>query len=205
MIVILVSFSMAIGTSSALSIGVKKGDSVTYDISYTGTPPAGFDATSWSMDIMSVDGPEVAVNITSVIPNSPNYRSSHVFNLENGTLGPDDWIIPAGLKTGETFYDANVGNITIQGTETRTYAGATRTVLVSSSEHSTRYWDQATGVVMEGVLTYPEYTMTTKVDETNLWQPQTAIGQTLIIILAFVAIVIIAVIAAVYGIKRKKK
>jgi hypothetical protein len=203
-IAILVAFSMAIGTSSALSVGVKKGDSVTYAISYTGTPPAGYDATSWSMDITNVSGPEITVNLTTAIPNSPAYTSSHVFNLQNGTLGPDDWIIPAGLKTGETFFDANVGNVTIQGTETRTYVGVARTVLVYSSGHSTSYWDQETGVIMEGVLTYPEYTMTNKVEQTNLWQTQTALDQTLIIILAVVAIVIVAVVAVVLGLKRRK-
>jgi hypothetical protein len=36
------------------------------------------------------------------------------------------------------------------------------------------YWDQSTGVLLEGISTLADYTMTPKVDKTNLWEAKQA-------------------------------
>jgi hypothetical protein len=126
-------------------------------------------------------------------------------NLETGQLG-DDFIIPANLNSGDTFFDKNAGNITISGVEERTYAGATRTVMHAATSETTYYWDQATGVLVEGISKFPDYTMNTLVDQTNMWQPQLlGLDPTVFYALVIGAIVLIVVVLAFLIVRRKKR
>ena len=204
-IILLIALLAIMNTSGALSVGVKKGDWVEYAVTHTGTVPEGYDASSWSIEILDIQGTEINFNLTFSVPNSTPYSAIVTYNFENGNLSEDYCIIPANLKEGDTVYDKNVGNITIGSVETRTFSGVTRTVVVNSTEHVTNYWDQSTGVLLEGIITFSDYTLTSKVDKTNLWQPQPAVDQTVLIAVAFVAIIIIAAAIILVAKLRKKR
>ncbi|MBN1357908.1 hypothetical protein JW988_03975 [Candidatus Bathyarchaeota archaeon] len=197
----IILFTVLVGLGTVLAevfVGVKTGDWIEYHVEFTGTPAEGHDVTWARMEIKDVQGKSVSVEITVEYSNGTRETMTITLNLETGQLG-DDFIIPANLDIGDTFFDKNVGDITISSVEERTYAGATRTVAHASTSETTYYWDKATGVLVEGNSQFPEYTMNTIVDRTNIWQPQLlgldpAVFYTLLIGVAVIITVLLALI-----------
>ena len=105
------------------------------------------------------------------------------------------FIIPSNLTEGETFFEQNEGNITIEKTEERAYAGVKRTTVTASNPKTIWHWDQQTGFLVEAKSTYSNFTITTTAKETNIWQPQPyQLDPTVSIVL------VVAIIAAILGI-----
>jgi hypothetical protein len=185
-------------------VGVKKGDWIEYQVTYTGTPPEGHDVSWGRMEIKDVQGKSVIVLITVNYSKGTQEEVTATLNLETGQLG-DGFIIPANLNSGDTFLDKNVGNVTINGVKERTFAGATRTVVYAEILESKYYWDKATGILVEGTVQSPEYTMNTAVDKTNIWQPQIlGLNPTVFYVTIIGATVLIVVALAVVITRRKK-
>lgn len=200
-------FIFLIGAGNVLaeiSVGVKKGDWIEYEVTYTGTPTVGHDVTWARMEIRDVQGKSISVDITVEHANGTLEEMTVTLNLETGQLG-DDFIIPANLNSGDTFFDKNVGNITISSIEERTYSGTTRTVAHAVTTETTYYWDKATGILIEGKSHLPKYTMNTIVDKTNIWQSQ-LLGLDPAVFYASVigAVVLVVVVLAFLIVKRKK-
>jgi hypothetical protein len=122
------------------------------------------------MEVVAVQGPNINVTITSQFTDGSNETITSTLNLETGHL-IDDFIIPAGLKVGHSFPDENYGNVTITGSEVRTYAGASRTVLTATMGNSSYVWDQETGVSVEGNTTTADYAIYSVASATNMWLP----------------------------------
>jgi hypothetical protein len=120
------------------------------------------------MEVTAVQAPNVTVKITSNFTDGTTETITSTLNLETGHL-IDDFIIPAGLKVGDSFPDENYGNVTITGSEVRTFAGAARTVLTSTAGNSSYVWDQETGVSVEGNTTTADYSIYSVASATNLW------------------------------------
>jgi hypothetical protein len=183
-----------------LQVGVKKGDWIEYNVTYTGAPSAGHDINWARMEILDVQGSNISVEITSRFSNGSTENLTSTLNLATGHM-IDDFVIPANLKSGDTFLDENFGNMTITKAEALEYVNATRTVLYASTENNTYIWDQTTGVSVEGNSIASNYTMHTLVSATNLWQPSTGSDQTFIelaIVLAVFAIVFILAVILYY-------
>jgi hypothetical protein len=204
---IIASFIVLVGMGTVLaeiSVGVKKGDWIEYQVTFTGTPPGRHDVTWARMEIMNVQGKSINLDITTEFSNETLLNETITLNLDTGQLG-DDFIIPANLNSGDTFLDEYTGNITISGVEERTYAGATRTVVVGATSQTTYYWDKTTGVLVEGSSAFPNYTMHTKVDKTNMWQPQIlGLDPTVFYAVVVGAAVVIAAVIALIAVRRKK-
>ncbi len=156
---------------SEISVGVKQGDWVEYEASYTGNPPEGHAAVWARMEIAGVEGKRVDVMFITRLSDGTTENVTENLNFETGHL-IDYFVIPSGLSSGDTFFDETVGNITISGAETRTYAGATRTVVSATTLNTLWWWDKSTGVLVEARSSYEEYTLTTVANKTNLWAPQ---------------------------------
>lgn len=184
-----------------LSVGVKEGDWMEYKVSYTGSPVAGHDVVWARMEVLEVQGTNITVRITSKFFDGSTEQLNTTLNLETGHL-IDNFIIPANLTEGDTFFDENLGNVTIAKALQRTYAGAIRTVLSASTSENTYFWDQATGVSVEGNTETPDYTIHTIVDDTNMWRPTEE--QDWMHLVATVLIVSIAVIVIVVWSRHKK-
>ncbi|KON31390.1 hypothetical protein AC478_02905 [miscellaneous Crenarchaeota group-1 archaeon SG8-32-3] len=200
-------FVFLIGAGNVLaeiSVGVKKGDWIEYEVTYTGTPTVGHDVIWARMEIRDVQGKSISVDITVEHSNGTLEEMTVTLNLETGQLG-DDFIIPANLNSGDTFFDKNVGNITISSIEERTYSGTTRTVAHAVTTETTYYWDKATGILIEGKSQLPKYTMNTIVDKTNIWQSQ-LLGSDPAVFYASVigAVVLVVVVLSFLIVKRKK-
>lgn len=156
--------------SVKVSAGVQSGDWVEYNVTSTGAPNQGHDVEWARMEVTSVQYPNVTVEITSNYTDGTSETVTSTLNLETGHL-IDDFIIPAGLNVGDSFKDENYGNVTITGSEVRSYAGAERTILTATMGNNTYYWDQETGVSVEGNSTTADYSIYSVVSATNMWQP----------------------------------
>jgi hypothetical protein len=189
--------------SAQLTVGVKKGDWIQYQVSFTGTPEPNHDIVAAKMEVLDVQGTAIYVNIVSTYSNGTQVSTNSTLNLQTGQL-IDNFIIPANLTTGDKFYSSNVGNITIAGIEQRTYAGATRTAVNATSGGTTYIWDQATGISVEGISVGSDFTMHTLANATNIWQPQSP-GLNMTIVYSLVIVAVIVIVAVVVLVARRKK
>jgi hypothetical protein len=156
------------------------------------------------MEIVDVEGKSVNVRISAKYSNATLEEITVALNLETGQLG-DDFIIPANLNASDTFFDKNAGNITISGVEEKAYAGVTRTVVNAATPQTTYYWDKATGILVEGTSIFNDYTMNTKVDKTNMWQPQIlGLQPDIFYALLIVTAIVIAAAVTLVVLRRKK-
>lgn len=140
-------------------------------MTFTGNPPLDHDAAWAKMEVINVEGKKVNATFYSRLANGTALSIVEDLNFETGRL-IDLFIIPAGLKTGEIFYDHTVGQIAIDATEIRTYAGAARTVVHAEAVDTQWYWDKATGVTLEARTSNSIYTLDTIAVSTGLWGPQ---------------------------------
>lgn len=196
-IVLLVGISAPL-CARAFSVGVKSGDWIEYAVSSTGAPMQGHDVASARMEITAVENPNITITITSTFTDGSSDTITSVLNLETGHL-IDDFIIPANLNVGDSFPDQNYGNISITGIETRTYAGAQRTILSATIHNNTYYWDQATGVSVEGNTETFEYTIHSVVSATNMWQASQTVTFDFASIILVAAVILIFVITFAAG------
>ncbi len=204
LLVLSLSLITVIGSVSAdVFVGVKKGDWIEYNVTYTGSPPEGHEVSWARMEVSGVQGTAISLFITTTAPNGTSYNEIITLDLDKGVLG-DDFLIPANLRDGDTFFDKSVGYITIGSVEARPYAGTIRVVVSGSKGQNVDYWDQSTGFLLEGISSYPNYTMTVKVDKANLWQTQQA-GSDPMVFYAAAAVIIIALAIAVVLVTRRKK
>ena len=198
-----------------VSVGVKKGDWIQYNVHVTGNPPGDHNIQWASMNVTDVEGTAITVDIQTLFNNGTLYPEHITFNLATGILG-DDFFIPVNLSVGDQFYDKYQGNITITSIQQRTAAGAQRTVMSGATNYTTYYWDRATGILVaaRSIETDQNYTMTTDTNATNIWQPDVQapeiIGlQPQVFYATMVAVVIVgvalAVVAANWVRQRKQK
>lgn len=154
-----------------ISVGVKEGEWIEYQVAYTGTVPEEHDVTWGKIEIIDVQEKKINIKIAVRYSNGTQETVASTLDLGTGQLG-DAFIIPANLKIGDTFLEKNEGNITIIGVEERTCVGARRSVVHATTSQTIFYWDQLTGVLVEAKSSFADYTMTTKAYKTNVWQAQ---------------------------------
>ncbi len=182
--------------SAAVSVGVKPGDYIEYQVNVSGNPPADH-AIKWArMEVTDVQDGTIGLDIQSQLANGTIFPEHITLNLATGILG-DDFFIPKDLNVGDQFYDATVGNITIMGMEQRMAAGAERTVISASTNATTFYWDREFGILVAATSHMDTYDMTTVANGTNMWQPQPEPTEGLPVYLLVGAVVIVVVAAGV--------
>lgn len=190
-----------------ISVGVKKGDWMEYDVTTTGTPPREHAITWARMEILEVEGAEFRANVTSKYPNETLSSLIRFFNLEEGKV--EGWIIiPANLSPGDYFYDASTDrNITIEGEETKTIAGSKRTVTFANTPERHKEWDKSTGFFVTTIDTFEDYTINATAIATNMWSPQLfGLDPTLFyVVVTIVVVVAIAAVALGIATARRKK
>jgi hypothetical protein len=186
-----------------LLIGVNKGDWIEYEVTYTGTPVGGHNIDWARMELLDVQGYNVSVEITSRYSNGSTDEMNYTLNLETGQL-IDDFIIPANLKAGDTFYDQNFGNMTISKSEQQVYAGTSRTVLYAYTSENTYVWDQVTGVSVEGKDQSTNYSIHSIILDTNMWQSSRGMNMELYYVVATLVLTMIIFTVVAFYYKRKR-
>jgi hypothetical protein len=202
----LIGIMLPYAALAELSVGVKQGDWAEYDVSFTGTPTMDHDAEWARMEIDGVDGVKINVTFTSLLSDGNVVNATERLDFETGEL-IDYFVIPAGLKEGDSFFSKTGDNMTIviiNEVAVRTYAGAARTVISGTTPETLWYWDQATGVLVEASSEYPDFRLTTVMNETDLWQPQ-ILGIDAPVFYAFViAVGVVILVVAVLAIRQKR-
>ncbi len=202
--VIVLTVIVPVAGLAEVSVGVKEGDWMEYEIEYTGSPPEGYP--SWlRVDVISVQGTSIDVLATRELVNGTTGSHSVTVDLETGV--PDLVLIPANLDDGDEFYHEVVGNITIIDVQDATYAGAKRTILLAPVTQVLYRWDRATGVLLEATQSSTGFTQHLLLDKTNMWGPQSSelpFDSTVFYTLILVAVVVVAVVVFVVLRRRKK-
>ena len=187
-----------------ISVGVKKGDWIEYNVSFTGEPPTEHDAVWARMEVESVEGKRVKASFTSQLSNGAIIDLVEDLDFEAGRLS-DLFIIPANLDVGDQFYDNLAGTITIDRVEVRMYVGASRSVVHGVAVQTDWYWDKFTGVIVEARTSSSMYTLDTIAANTNLWSPQIfGLDSTIFysLVIAVLAVVVIGMVVLVVWRKR---
>jgi hypothetical protein len=192
-----------------VSVGVKKGDWIDYQVAITGNLED-HDAQRARTEVTDVQGPVLYLNMTTLFTNGTYTYENITLNLQTGHLG-DDFFIPANLSTGDVFYDVRIGNVTITSSQQKTCVGTQRTVLIgtvattNNTETTTFEWDKQTGILVQAFSNYTDYnfTMATVANGTNMWQPQAPVDLTPFYVLV-TTIIILVVVVAVILVWRKK-
>jgi hypothetical protein len=156
------------------------------------------------MQVTEVQDGAIGLDIQSQLKNGTTFPDHITLNLTAGKLG-DDFFIPKNLNVGDQFYDSIAGNITITGMEQRVVVGAERTVISASTSLTMFYWDKESGVLVSATSRLPDYTMTTEVNGTNIWQPETEGNQLIFglepaIFYAVIVALVVVVLAVGVGI-----
>jgi len=197
-----------------VKVGVKTGDWVRLDYTITGAP-SGTLLPEWiKIEFLSVEGTTANVRVTMHMSDGtePSQTMTVDVAVGSGTFqGLSGFVIPANCTTGDSVYISGYGNVTIDGETTRTYAGASRTVVYANfsqlGSQLTYYWDKQTGVMVEASTTSGGITGTAKATETNMWQAQQTglpFDQTYLYILV-AGVIVIAVGSTAFVMRRKKK
>jgi hypothetical protein len=188
-----------------VSVGVKKGDWIEYQVTVTGNPPADHNIKLASMNVTNVQDAAISLDVLTEFMDGTIYPEHITLNLATGVLG-DDFFIPKNLNVGDQFYDSSQGNITITSVEQRTVAGAERTVVSASTSFTTFYWDRQTGILVAATSYEPDYTMVTETSGTNIWQPQAhGLDQFMFYTLVMAVVAVFAVAAFLVWRRRKSK
>jgi len=197
---------------TVVRIGVKAGDWIKYDYTVTGAPAGTLLPTWLKVEFLSVEGTNATVRVTMHMSDGTEPSQTMTVDVAAGGGTFDifsGFIIPANSKVGDSIYISGYGNITIAGETTRTYAGASRTVVYASiSQYGTQltyYWDKQTGVLVEASGTSDGMTLTAKATETNMWEaaPPTPFWMQWWL-WAIVIAAIVALAGAVYFLKKRK-
>lgn len=188
-----------------VSVGVKQGDWVEYNVTFTGSPPVEHDAVWAKMEIVNVDGAKVNATFVSRLANGSTLSVQEDLDFETGRL-IDMFVVPSGLDAGDTFYDKTVGNVTIGRVETRSYAGTSRTVVYAEVLDTQWFWDKISGVTLEARTANSVYTLNTIAINTNMWSPRIyGLDPIIFYLLTVVVVLGILCVAIVFLIRRKQR
>ena len=198
-------------TPPEVQVGVKAGDWTKVEYTITGWP-AGQPYPEWlKVEFLTVEGTNATVRVTMHMSDGTEQNATVpvIIGARGGeAFGLSGFIIPANLTVGDSVYISGYGNVTLAGETTRTYAGASRTVVYASfSQYGTQltyYWDKQTGVMVEASTTSGSVTATAKATETNLWQAAPSCFPIEPIYIIAIAIIIIIIVAAILLIRKRK-
>ena len=206
-----------------LSVGVKEGDWIEYNISVngTGSAPPTHDVRWMRITVLSVQDTTFAINLTARYANGTIGSAIWKFNFSEGNVG--GWIIiPADLGVGDTFYDSSIHNhkpvnVTIQSETQKTVLGASRILTYGNDSFRHKEWDKVTGVFVGSSETYRNVTnkdgwyidnLTVTVDAvaTNLWSPDApAEGESMFYPLVIAVVLTAAVLSSVIVVARRRQ
>lgn len=184
-----------------ITVGVKAGNWIEYNISYSGSPPDFYPA--WiRIDVTNVQGTKITADLSGEQLDGTSVTNSGTYDLETGVL--DLLLIPAGLDVGNRFYHKDFGNITIMMTEENIYANAERTVIFSTVQNASMGWDKETGILLQADQTTDDFTQQFVIEKTNLWQSESFGIDSSIFYVLIIGIVAVFVVLVIFIFKRRQ-
>jgi hypothetical protein len=176
-------------------VGVKKGDWIQYQVTETGNPAPQYNITWARMDIISVQGEVITVNVQTAFGNGTLYPENGInLNLATGAIG-DGFFVPTNLNPGDRYATEYEGIINMTSVGQIEAGGAQRAVLIGVTNESTYYWDRQTGIMVAATSNLPGCVMHTQTSATNIWAPQIlGLGRTMFILLVIIVVAIVLVV-----------
>ena len=163
------------------------------------------------MEFLNVSEPTATIQFTMHRTDETEQtgtRSINVASDSQTSSGFSGFVITTELNVGDVFRVGGWGNVTITGETTRTYAGASRTVVYApysqSGVQTISYWDKQTGIFVEETTTSANYAMSFKATETNMWNAA-LFGRFDWQLFAIIIIPVAGIIAATLLILRRRK
>ena len=185
-----------------LTIGVKKGDWIEYNVVCNGDIPSDHNVTWARIEVTDVENELIFVNITSKYSDNRNESVTSILNIQTGEIG-EGFIIPANLTQGDKFLEEFEGIITINKVEEKRIVNEKRTVIGANTPNTSFYWDQKTGFLIEANTTNTSYSIVSKANKTNIWQNK--ISWPDLIMPISVVLIVIAIISIILLKKKYKK
>lgn len=171
LIVLLIGFLSVSLAEADLSIGVNRGDWIEYAVTTSGSPPEQFNLTWARMQISNVNGASIEINVTTRSANGTMSSRMMILNLQKGEIGA--WfIIPANLNVGDSFLDSDGQYVMIQGEQQLEWAGDLRTLTNATTPQRIKQWDKLTGVFVQCIDVFDNYTINATANNTNMWKDQ---------------------------------
>ena len=179
-------------------VGVTKGDWIQYRVTETGNPAPQYNITWARMDIISVQGEVITVNVQTAFGNGTLFPENGInLNLATGAIG-DGFFVPTNLNPGDRYSTEYEGFINITSIGQVQAGGANRAVLIGVTNESTYNWDRQTGIMVAATSKLPGCIMYTRTTATDIWAPQIlGLNQTLFYALIAAVGAILAVLVAV--------
>ncbi|MEJ2281697.1 MAG: hypothetical protein P8X97_07320 [Candidatus Bathyarchaeota archaeon] len=169
-LIIFLNFSfLTIYSSENLTVGVKKGEWIEYNVVCNGDIPLDHNVTWAKIEVIDVKNELIFVNITSKYSDNRNEIETSILNIQTGEIG-EGFIIPSNLGQGDKFLEEFEGIITITKVEEKTIANEKRTVVGADTPNTSFYWDQQTGFLVEANTTNTSFSIISKAIKTNIWQ-----------------------------------
>ncbi|MEJ2272218.1 MAG: hypothetical protein P8X91_07035 [Candidatus Bathyarchaeota archaeon] len=169
-LIIFLNFSfLTIYSSENLTVGVKKGEWIEYNVVCNGDIPLDHNVTWAKIEVIDVKNELIFVNITSKYSDNRNEIETSILNIQTGEIG-EGFVIPSNLGQGDKFLEEFEGIITITKVEEKTIANEKRTVVGADTPNTSFYWDQQTGFLVEANTTNTSFSIISKAIKTNIWQ-----------------------------------
>lgn len=192
-------------------VGVKTGDWIRYNYTVVYAPPQPPLSTWDKLEFLSVEGTNATIRYTTHLHEEREDSSTWTVDVVTG-YGARYlmrlFVIPANSTVGDPIH---MPYVTIAGENTRTYAGASRTVVYTNFSFEpaqiTCWWDKQTGVLVELHATYDRTgeVVVERATATNMWQATPFWMQWwFYAIVVVVVAVIVASVGAVYFLKHAR-
>ena len=187
-------------------VGVKKGDWIRYQVTETGNPAPQYNVTWASMDIISLQGEVITVNVQTAFENGTLYPENGInLDVATGAIG-DGFFVPTNLNAGDQYSTEYEGIINITSVGQIEAGGAQRTVLIGVTNQSTYNWDRQTGIMVAATSNLPGCVMYTKTSATNIWAPQIlGLSKALFYTLVVAGVAVVLILVAVMLLVRRRK
>lgn len=197
-----------------VEVGVKPGNWVNYDYNYTYWPYPDIPyAEQVKVEILSVEGTNVTMQSTMYMSNGTTLNITHSVDVASGRSslqGYSGFIIPANSEFGDSVFIGGYGNVTLDTSADRTYAGVSRRIFFASiSQHGIElinYWDKETGIAVESFMISddPIGIGIGMVTETNMWVKEAPFWMQWWFWIIVGALVVVAVAGGAYFFKKRK-
>ena len=207
-------------------VTIKNGDWIKYGDVNTGDVPFTTQTVWTKVEFLDVSESTMTIQVKSLMTNGteivggscvPPSGETIRINVGANSKSSGDFsgfVIPTDVNVGDIFRVSGWGNVTITGETTRTYAGASRTVVYAPYSYDAKvpgesmgtisYWDRQTGVFLEETMTTASYTMSLKAIETNMWTASASEGFSLHLLGIIIIPVAIVIVAIALIVRRRK-
>ena len=202
---LLIAFCCFVAVSSSVfaqaNVGLKQGDWIEYDVTYTGSPPESHPEKV-RIDVQAITGTNITVEIGRDLLNGTQDSKTVTFDLEIGA--PDLIVIPANLSAGDYVYHSDIGNFTLEGVEDYNYAGVTRERVYANVVRTEFSWDRLTGIVVKAYHPTDTFTETLQAVNTNIVPNQSSATDQILLYAMLVTVAIIIALVVLFAFRIRK-